>query len=286
MLHPKKKTHLVLVPSTVLAFLGRTFLVKYTEANRIHLILSRVLEDKSGILSTQSSTWTTPRGSRGSPLTISVLKGDDDDDAVQISETSWGTSGSNAQARFFFSISQPCWRHTGGGSCCSCVSTTAGRRGPRWGEGSFSEESPSDISEVASVSEDDNVDLAVEHGRDGEGLSFTGLQGHTTGVTIASERVTKGNVIFDCCCWFPTFTVSCCLGLRLSGIVMVNFSFPLSCRESAFCSGRNWSGMMPMPTSWFLCSFSKLSAMTARTPCRRGRHERQTRNKRLRSTSG
>lgn len=102
MLHPKK-THLVLVPSTVLAFLGRTFLVKYTEANRIHLILSRVLEDKSGILSTQSSTWTTPRGSRGSPLTISVLKGDDDDDdAVQISETSWGTSGSNAQARFFF----------------------------------------------------------------------------------------------------------------------------------------------------------------------------------------
>lgn len=85
----QKKNHLVLVPSTVLAFLGRTFLVKYTEANRIHLILSRVLEDKSGILSTHSSTWTTPRGSRGSPLTISVLKGDDDDDdAVQISETS------------------------------------------------------------------------------------------------------------------------------------------------------------------------------------------------------
>lgn len=46
--------------------------------------------------------------------------------------------------------------------------------------GSFSEESPSDISEVASVLEDDNVDLAVEHGRDREGLSFTGLQEHTT----------------------------------------------------------------------------------------------------------
>lgn len=46
--------------------------------------------------------------------------------------------------------------------------------------GSFSEESPSDISEVASVLEDDNIDLAVEHGRDGEGLSFAGLQEKTT----------------------------------------------------------------------------------------------------------
>lgn len=47
------------------------------------------------------------------------------------------------------------------------------------GGGSFSEESPSDISEVSSVSEDDNVDLAVEHGGDGEGLPVTGLQEQT-----------------------------------------------------------------------------------------------------------
>lgn len=39
----------------------------------------------------------------------------------------------------------------------------------------FLEESPSDISEVASVLKEDNVNLAVKHGRDGEGLSFTGL---------------------------------------------------------------------------------------------------------------
>ena len=68
-------------------------------------------------------------------------------------------------------------------------------------------------------------------------------------------------------CLLLTLTVSCCLGLRLSGRVMVNFSFPLSSSESAFCPGRNSSGMMPIPTSWFLCNFSKLSAMTARTPC-------------------
>lgn len=64
-----------------------------------------------------------------------------------------------------------------------------------------------------------------------------------------------------------TWTASCCLGLRLSGTVMVNLSVPLSSSESAFCPDRNWRGMIPIPTSWFLCSFSKLSAMTARTPC-------------------
>lgn len=52
--------------------------------------------------------------------------------------------------------------------------------------GGASKKSPSDISEVTSVSEDDNVDLAVEHGRDGEGLPFTGLQEHTH-VTIPSD---------------------------------------------------------------------------------------------------
>lgn len=52
--------------------------------------------------------------------------------------------------------------------------------------GSFSEESPSDVSEVSSVSEDDNVNLAVEHGGDGEGLPVTGLQ-EQTDVRIAAR---------------------------------------------------------------------------------------------------
>ena len=66
-----------------------------------------------------------------------------------------------------------------------------------------------------------------------------------------------------------TLTVSCCCGVSSSGRVMVNFSFPVSSRESAFCPGRNCSGMMPIPTSCLLWSFSKLSAMTARTPYQR-----------------
>lgn len=54
------------------------------------------------------------------------------------------------------------------------------------GGGAFSEESPSDVSEVSSVSEDDNVNLAVEHGGDGEGLPVTGLQ-EQTDVRIAAR---------------------------------------------------------------------------------------------------
>lgn len=45
------------------------------------------------------------------------------------------------------------------------------------GEGGlFSEESPSGVSEVTSVTEDDDVELAVEHGRDGERLPLAGLE--------------------------------------------------------------------------------------------------------------
>lgn len=60
-----------------------------------------------------------------------------------------------------------------------------------WTEGgaSFSEESPSDISEVSAVSEDDDANLAVEHGGDREGLPVTGLQEHTN--TDVAEQGTK-----------------------------------------------------------------------------------------------
>lgn len=63
-----------------------------------------------------------------------------------------------------------------------------------------------------------------------------------------------------------TLTVSCCRGRRLSGSATLKRSFPLSSSVSAFCPATNCSGIMPIPTSWLLWSFSKLSAMTARTP--------------------
>lgn len=196
------------------------FLVKYTEANRIHFV------SFLGFWRIKAAS-TAQRRSPASPLIVSVLGGRGHDDAVR-------TSGPRRSAEFSFAFP-------------SRAEDTRGRgllfRWPHhsWeGGGSFSEESPSDISEVASVAEDDNVDLAVQHGRDGERLSFTGLQEHTTQASqrLPDERGKRKRVV-QTLLRFHTFTVSCCLGLRLSGTAMVNLSFPLSSSASAFCSGRN-----------------------------------------------
>ena len=65
----------------------------------------------------------------------------------------------------------------------------------------------------------------------------------------------------------PTCTVRACPRPSSSGRLMENFSFPLSSSESAVWPGRKLSGRMPIPSSWLLWSFWKLSAMMARTPC-------------------
>lgn len=111
----------------------------------------------------------------------SVLKGDGHDEAVRgVLRDGWLKR--SGEVLFFFPLSS-CAEDTRVEGAAVHVSPQL--LGEEPGGGSFSEESPSNISEVASVSEDDDVDLAVEHGRDGEGLSLTGLQEHTAGVTIA-----------------------------------------------------------------------------------------------------
>lgn len=176
-----------------------------------------------------------------------------------------------------------------GGGCCSCVSTTAGRMD--WGkgrEGHFQRKvratylrCPPCRKMMTSIS---LSNMAVT-AKDFPSLVCRNTHTHMS-ESLSEELKPEGSLFFGCCCRFPTFTVSCCLGLRLSGIVIVNFSFPLRPKESAFCSGRNWSGMMPMPTSWFLCSFSKLSAMTARTPWWTGSCHGQRRDERRKNASG
>lgn len=169
MLHPKE-THLALVPSTVLAFLGRTVFElnaqKPTEFISSCLGIWRI---KAVSLGNNGKTFPSESSHH------------------LCSERRWWWWWCSPDVRdalrdvrlihsgqvFSFLFPALLGRHRswgGGGGCCSCVSTAAGRRG------FISEESPSDISEVASVLEDDHVDLVVEHGRDGEGLSFTGLR--------------------------------------------------------------------------------------------------------------
>lgn len=132
----------------------------------------------------------------------------------------------------------------------------------------FSEKSPSNVSEEASVLELNHVHLRVQQCGDAEGLPRAGLEQsserhhHSRSDSEDSEAVVMQQVG-----WVLTWTCSCCLGLSpCSGRAMLKRSFPLSSRESALCSGRNCSGRIPIPTSCFLCSFSKLSATTARTP--------------------